>query len=42
MTFGLALTSTLAGEQVGVSQELARVMLAAVDAAEGELRAAPN
>jgi hypothetical protein len=42
MTFGFALFSTLAGEQVGVSPRLASVMLAAVDAAEGELRSAPN
>jgi hypothetical protein len=42
MTFGFALTSTLAGEQVSVSPQMASVMLAAVEAAERELRAAPN
>ena len=42
MTFGFALASTLAGERVGVSRELAGVMLATVDAAEGEIRSAGN
>ena len=42
VSFGFSLAATLAGEQVGVSPELARVLLAAVDAATRELGTAPN
>jgi hypothetical protein len=38
VSFGFALASTMAGEKTGVSPQLARVMLAAVNAAEAELR----
>jgi hypothetical protein len=42
ISFGISLAATLAGEQIGVSQELASAMLAAVDAAEGAVRSAGN
>ncbi len=42
VSFGFNLVATLAGEQVGVSQPLASVMLAAVEDTERELRAAGN
>lgn len=42
VSFGFNLAATLAGEQVGVSQPLASVMLAAVEDTERELRAAGN
>jgi hypothetical protein len=42
VSFGITLASTLAGEKLGVSPELAHVMLAAVEATEAELRAAGN
>ena len=38
----MAIASTLAGEQMFVSEELRRAMLAAVDAAGAELRSAGN
>jgi hypothetical protein len=42
LSFGFNLTATLAGEQVGLSRQLASTMLAAVQAAEADLRAAGN
>ena len=42
ISFGISLAATLAGEQIGVSPELASAMLAAVEATENELRAAGN
>jgi hypothetical protein len=42
ISLGMQLVSTLAGEKLGVSPELARVMLAAVEAAEAELRGMSN
>jgi len=42
VSLGITLAATLAGEKLGVSPELARVMLAAVDAAEAELRGMSN
>jgi hypothetical protein len=42
VSLGMALAATLAGEKLGVSPELARVMLAAVEAAEHELASGPN
>ena len=41
-SFGFSLAATLAGEQLGVSRQLAAAMLAAVQAAQAELDAAPN
>jgi hypothetical protein len=38
----MAIASTLAGEAMFMSEELRRVFLAAVDAAEAELRSAGN
>ena len=42
VSFVINLAATLAGEKLGVSPELVRVMLAAVDAAEAELRGMSN
>jgi hypothetical protein len=42
LSFAFNLTATLAGEQIGLSQPLASVMLAAVQTAEADLRAAGN
>ncbi len=42
VSFGFSLTATLAGEQIGLSRQLATTMLAAVQATEAELRAAGN
>jgi hypothetical protein len=42
ISFGITLASTLAGDKTFVSEPLARAALAAVQAAEAELRAAGN
>jgi hypothetical protein len=42
ISFGIALASTLAGDKPFVSEPTRRAMLAAVDAAQRELDAAPN
>ena len=42
VTFGITLGSILAGDPAFVSEPVRQAMLAAVDAAETELRAAPN
>lgn len=42
VSLGITLAATLAGEKLGVSPELARVMLAGVDALEAELRGMSN
>lgn len=42
ISFMISATSTWAGDTIGVSEETRRVLLAAVDAAEDELRSAGN
>ena len=42
MSFAFNLTATLASEQLGLSRQLATTMLAAVQHAEADLRAAGN
>jgi hypothetical protein len=42
LSFAFNLTATLAGEQIGLSRQLATTMLAAVQHAEADLRAAGN
>jgi hypothetical protein len=42
ISFGITLASTIAGDKTLVSEPVRAACLAAVDAAEAELRAAPN
>jgi hypothetical protein len=42
ISFGITLASTLAGDKTFTSEPVRGALLAAVDAAERELRAAPN
>jgi hypothetical protein len=42
ISFGIALASTLAGDQVLVSEPVRQAILAAITAAEGEMRASGN